>query len=111
MRGFFGPVLLFAVAAVLGGSFTGAGACVRSSDTGVAPHPGSLGLSHRWLSEIPTLYSEPENPVLQSVDLAGIVHSQYARVDAEQGDYDGHERRRFRFVGGRLSGCELPHRW
>lgn len=50
-----------------------------------------------WLCSLPRLYSGSNEAAFQSLDLKGIIHLQYAHVDARQGTADECEFRRLRF--------------
>lgn len=64
---------------------------------GVPNEVGPEAVQGDWLSSLPTLYTGPAGGPVQSIGLRGIVHLQYAHVDASQGTTDESEFRRFRF--------------
>jgi len=67
------------------------------SETESTSAPGSAVDRFHAIWDVPTLYRNPSDPVIQSFSLIGRYHGQYWSVDADQGKSDDVEHRRIYF--------------
>jgi len=88
--------------ALLGTSGAIAGSGEYSSSPVIDPVPLSSGSSKSFadkLWDLPVLYKNEDNPYIQKVALTGRYQGQWHHTDADTGEDDGWENRRWRFGG------------
>ncbi|MGK0189462.1 MAG: phosphate-selective porin OprO/OprP [Verrucomicrobiales bacterium] len=69
-----------------------------ASDAMITENSSESVLDALW--DLPVLYSNKENPILQEFSVLGRYQGQYAVVDSDQGDFDDWENRRWRVGAG-----------
>jgi phosphate-selective porin OprO and OprP len=86
-------------------SLTATGAFAGEAPPAPLPPMGSIEeetsasvLDALW--DLPVLYSNKENPILQKFSILGRYQGQYAVVDSDQGNFDDWENRRWRLGAG-----------